>query len=183
MRFWFSRAASHSDNYVEVARFNGEEDAKKALNALKKFIEEKDEEHTDYDWDKNDARCDIDKDWLYFSVFTAGYGLDEVESIIIKNGGSVIASGAELCSITFTIEKPSWNEVKATIMVINLLHNKVLDPESYEASRVEKKKKNGKCIWSLEVITDCYDQDLNEVRGESLDELKKFGIDVSVVYP
>ena len=183
MRFWFSRAASHSDNYVEVARFNGEEDAKKALNTLKKLIEKACKDGSDYDWGRYSTGCHVDKDWLYFSVFTAGYGLDEVESIIIKNGGSVIASGAELCLITFTIEKPSWNEVKATIMVINLLHNKVLDPESYETSRVEKKKKNGKCIWSLEVITDCYDQDLNEVRGESLDELKKFGIDVSVVYP
>jgi hypothetical protein len=180
MRFWFSRAASHSNDYLEVGKFKSAEQAKKALEAIKKFIEEVDNNPSDYDWHSQDASYGVDGKRVYFSTYTAGYGLDEVESIIEREGGKVVACGSGLHSISFTIEKPSWNELKATIMVINLLHNKVLDPESYQDSIIKKSRKDGKCIWTLKALTDNYDEDLIKIHGVSLDDLEQLGVRVSI---
>jgi hypothetical protein len=66
-------------------------------------------------------------------------------------------------------------------MVVNLLHNRVLDPGSYMAGKVRKKRReDGKCVWALDAITDYYDEDSNQVREESLNELMRLGVDVSV---
>jgi len=108
VEFWFSRAASHGDNYLEVAMFDNAEQAKKAAKALKAFIREVDQDHhNDYDWSIEDASCYAPEDRVYFSVYTAWFGLDDLESIIEKQGGKVVASGTDLRSIAFTITKPS----------------------------------------------------------------------------
>ncbi|MDV3293440.1 MAG: hypothetical protein LYZ70_04140 [Nitrososphaerales archaeon] len=179
MKFWFARASSHSDTYVEVAQFDDGTAARRAVRALKAFIESVDRDNTT-DWGKEDASCNAVGDRLYFSVYTAGSGLDEVESLIEKQGGKVVASGTYLHSISFTITKPSWNEVKAAVMVVNLLHNRVLDRGSYMDGKVRKSTEEGKCVWTLDAITDYYDEDSNQVREESLDELMRLGVGVSV---
>ena len=180
MKFWFSRASSHSEIYCEVARFDSAEQAEKAANALRAFVREVDQNYKDYDWSEDDANCRVAGDRLCFSVYTAGYGLDEVDSIIEKEGGKVVAEGNELHSVSFTVTKQSWNEVNATVMVVNLLHDRVLDPESYLDAWVNKsKKEGGKCVWTLEAITDSYDDDSGEVNGVSFEELRQLGIIVS----
>jgi hypothetical protein len=179
MKFWFARASSHSDTYVEVAQFGDGKAARRAVRALTAYIENVDRENTT-DWGKDDASCNAVGDRLYFSVYTAGSGLDEVESLIEKQGGKVVASGTYLHSISFTITKANWNEVRAAIMVVNLLHNRVLDLGSYMDGKVRKRREDGRCVCTLEAITDYYDEDSNQVREESLDELTRLGVDVSV---
>ena len=79
------RPSSHSDNYLIIATYKDEKTARKAVDALRRMLEDmrKNPDSYDVDWSSEDADVSTAGESVFFEVYTAGY-LECVESLLRK---------------------------------------------------------------------------------------------------
>jgi hypothetical protein len=182
MRVWFSHSSSHSSNWLEVAHFPTGEIASRIAKEVETWLQEVSDRNDDW-WDGEDLSVHSDANDVVVSFYSNG-GFDPLVDFLKDKGATKTSEEANSDRVTLTVKKPSWKEVDAVIVVLNLFRGRLLDPESYTLARVdrtESKRKRGSgalCIHSLQVYTEDYDHEEKKFRGQDISDLNKLGVQV-----
>ena len=182
MRVWFSHSSSHSSNWLEVAQFPTEEMASRIATEVEKWLGEVSDRNEEW-WNGEDLNVHSDGNDVVVSFYADG-GFDSLVDFLKEKGATKISEEADSERVTLTVTKPTWKEVDAVIVVLNLFRGRLFDSESYTLAKVERTESKGKkwngvlCVHKLQVYTQDYDHDENKFRGQEISDLNKLGVQV-----
>jgi hypothetical protein len=182
MRVWLSHSSSHSSNWLEVAQFPNEEIANRVATEVEKWLGEVSDRNEEW-WNGEDLHVHSDGNDVVVSFYADG-GFDPLVDFLKEKGASKVSEEADSERVTLTITKPTWKEVDAVIVVLNLFRARLFDPDSYTLAKVDRTESKGKkgqratCVHTLKVYTQDYDHDEQRFRGEEISDLNKLGVQV-----
>lgn len=185
MRIWTGHASSHSDDYLQVATFGSEMDAKKAAKALKKWAREYSEKEDGGDWMFDECDISVGGSSVRFGVYTAGYGLDESANLLKKNGAIKIDDLMNPAKVEMAVKGKTREDVENRVNAINLLMDRVLDLRGYAAGSAVYYREDGGWVYALTGMTDEYATDdsgdvLESLHGVDVKELEELGCSVAL---
>ena len=142
MRVWFSHSSSHSSNWLEVAQFPTEEMASRIATEVEKWLGEVSDRNEEW-WNGEDLNVHSDGNDVVVSFYADG-GFDSLVDFLKEKGATKISEEADSERVTLTVTKPTWKEVDAVIVVLNLFRGRLFDSESYTLAKVERTESKAK---------------------------------------
>ena len=180
MQIWYGRPSGHSTYYTVVGVYDSNNQAKKAVTALRRATEK---DKDDRDWSPEDASISQDGKMAFFSVET-DHDMDDITEIMERYEPKKLETleYAQEIGISFKFDSPNVSSEEIKI-IIALQYPSLLKILS-EGLKFEEKvlKEEGKTKFIISYYGDeIYNEDESTLNGYPIDELaKKLGCEIDV---
>jgi hypothetical protein len=178
MKIWRGRPSGHSNYYAIVGVFETNSEAERARNALNKALQNTDR-WKDADWEPDDASLDAEGNSVKFSVYTAGYHLDDIEAILNAHKPKETRTYEDPQELEVAFEFDSRDAELEEIKILLLLKHPNLKALIEDSKARVERTEEGKTQCTFEYYGDwIYDSSEGKLLGHPEEEL---GCTVSVM--